>query len=147
MVKNFSLFLALRYLQPKRSFVSVITAISIIGVMLGVGVLLVVIAVMAGFEDEFKKQLLEFEPHIILKPSEQYSSSGADDEGWGEPMDDPDDPFGDLAPVAPPPPDEMMHGADVDSTDVMAGTMNWRDVRADVMSDFPDIVLRCSPFI
>jgi lipoprotein-releasing system permease protein len=146
MVKNFSLFLALRYLQPKRSFVSVITAISIIGVTLGVGVLLVVIAVMAGFEDEFKNQLLEFEPHIILKPSDQYSSSAADDEGWGEPMDDPDNPFGDPDPGAPPPPPEVaMHG-DVD-TDFQPVTKNWRDVRAEMMSAFPDIVLHCSPFV
>ena len=142
MVKNFSLFLALRYLQPKRSFVSVITAISIIGVTLGVGVLLVVIAVMAGFEDEFKNQLLEFEPHIILKPSDQYSSSAADDEGWGEPMDDPDNPFGDPDPGAPPlPPEVAMHG-DVD-TDFQPVTKNWRDVRAEMMSAFPDIVLHC----
>ena len=33
------LFLALRYLRPTRSFISVITVISMLGVMLGVGVL------------------------------------------------------------------------------------------------------------
>jgi lipoprotein-releasing system permease protein len=32
----FELLLALRYLRPKRTFVSVITLISILGVMLGV---------------------------------------------------------------------------------------------------------------
>jgi lipoprotein-releasing system permease protein len=36
----FSLFLALRYLKPKRTFLSIITLISILGVMLGVTVLI-----------------------------------------------------------------------------------------------------------
>jgi lipoprotein-releasing system permease protein len=35
----FSLFLALRYLKPKRTFVSIITLISVIGVTLGMTVL------------------------------------------------------------------------------------------------------------
>ena len=50
----FELLLALRYLRPKRTFVSVITVISILGVALGVGVLIVVIAVMAGFHAQIK---------------------------------------------------------------------------------------------
>ncbi|GEP45296.1 FtsX-like permease family protein [Brevifollis gellanilyticus] len=60
------LFLALRYLRPKRSFVSIITLISILGVMLGVGVLVVVMSVFKGWQVEFKKLLLGFEPHIVL---------------------------------------------------------------------------------
>ena len=37
MLKNhFSLFLALRYLKPKRTFLSIITLISILGVTLGI---------------------------------------------------------------------------------------------------------------
>ena len=64
------LFLALRYLRPKRSFVSIITLISILGVMLGVGVLVVVMSVFQGWQVEFKKMLLGFEPqedyeHIV----------------------------------------------------------------------------------
>ena len=45
----FSLFLALRYLKPKRTSISIITLISILGVMLGITVLVVVISVMTGF--------------------------------------------------------------------------------------------------
>jgi lipoprotein-releasing system permease protein len=59
-------FLALRYLRPKRSFVSIITLISILGVMLGVGVLVVVMSVFKGWQVEFRKLLLGFEPHIVL---------------------------------------------------------------------------------
>lgn len=62
--RNISLFLACRYLRPKGTFVSVITVISILGVSLGVAVLMVVIAVMAGFEQKIKDSVLGFEPHI-----------------------------------------------------------------------------------
>ncbi|WP_075087812.1 hypothetical protein [Verrucomicrobium spinosum] len=64
MTKNFSLYLALRYLRPKRTFVSVITLISILGVTLGVSVLIVVIAVMAGFHAQMKELAVGYEAHI-----------------------------------------------------------------------------------
>ncbi|MGK0188821.1 MAG: lipoprotein-releasing system permease protein [Verrucomicrobiales bacterium] len=150
MVKNFSLFLALRYLQPKRSFVSVITAISITGVMLGVGVLLVVIAVMSGFENEFKKQLVEFEPHIIFKPTAPFAD---EDEGWGEPVDDPEDLFGDseeeIAPVLPP--EQAIAQGAVAADPVVINSQpvasHWEVVKKDIMQAFPDIALQVSPFI
>lgn len=73
MMRSAPLFLALRYLRPKRSFVSVITLISVLGVMLGVGVLVVVMSVFKGWQVEFKKMVIGFEPHLILtqepKPS------------------------------------------------------------------------------
>lgn len=70
MLSRAPLFLAFRYLRPKRSFVSIITVISVMGVMLGVGVLMVVISVMKGFEVDFKKLVIGFEPHIILSQDE-----------------------------------------------------------------------------
>lgn len=57
------LFLAWRYFKPKRSAVSVITLLSVIGVALGVCVLIVVIAVMTGFTDHLKTKLLETGAH------------------------------------------------------------------------------------
>ncbi len=63
---KFSWFLALRYLKPKRTFISIITVISILGVALGVGVLIVVIAVMSGFEKRIKDEWLKVEPPIHL---------------------------------------------------------------------------------
>ena len=42
----FELMMALRYLRPKRTYVSVISLISVIGVMLGVAVLIIVLSVM-----------------------------------------------------------------------------------------------------
>ncbi|MBE2287127.1 MAG: ABC transporter permease [Prosthecobacter sp.] len=62
------LFLALRYLRPTRSFISVITVISMLGVMLGVGVLVFVMSVFSGWQREFRQMLLGFEPHAMVQP-------------------------------------------------------------------------------
>lgn len=66
----FSLFLALRYLKPKRTFVSIITLISIIGVTLGVTVLILVIAVMTGFDRELRQKVIDFDAHILVSTEE-----------------------------------------------------------------------------
>ena len=63
----FELLLALRYLRPKRTFVSVITLISIIGVMLGVAVLIIVISVMSGFDREMREKILGFSAHLRVQ--------------------------------------------------------------------------------
>src|ERR1017187_1804969 len=60
----FELFLALRYLRPKRTFVSVITLISILGVALGVAVLIIVISVMSGFDHDLRDKILGFGAHL-----------------------------------------------------------------------------------
>jgi len=62
----FSFFLALRYLKPKRTFVSIITLISMIGVMLGVAVLIVVISVMTGFDRELRQKVVDWDAHILV---------------------------------------------------------------------------------
>lgn len=64
----FELLLALRYLRPKRTFVSVITLISVIGVMLGVAVLIIVISVMSGFDKQMREKLLGFNAHLKIFP-------------------------------------------------------------------------------
>ena len=62
----FSFFLALRYLKPKRTFVSIITLISVLGVMLGVTVLILVISVMTGFDRELRQKVIDFDAHILV---------------------------------------------------------------------------------
>jgi lipoprotein-releasing system permease protein len=62
----FELLLALRYLRPKRTFVSIITLISILGVALGVAVLIIVISVMSGFDHDLREKILGFNPHITI---------------------------------------------------------------------------------
>lgn len=75
MLSNFSLFLALRYLKPKRTFLSIITLISILGVTLGVMVLILVLAVMTGFERELERKVLGFDAHVLV-------SNGGVMENW-----------------------------------------------------------------
>src|SRR5512137_2496887 len=60
----FELLLALRYLRPKRTFVSIITLISILGVMLGVAVLIIVISVMSGFDKDLRDRVFGFNAHL-----------------------------------------------------------------------------------
>ena len=64
----FELLLALRYLRPKRTFVSVITLISVLGVTLGVAVLIIVISVMTGFDRQLRDKILGFNAHLRVMP-------------------------------------------------------------------------------
>ena len=63
----YELFLARRYLKPRRSAVSIITLTSILGVTLGVAVLMIVMAVMTGFTAEFKSKLIETQSHFQVR--------------------------------------------------------------------------------
>jgi len=60
------LFLALRYLRPRRTFVSVITVLSFLGVTVGVGALIVVLSVMAGFQQRLTEKIIGFNAHITV---------------------------------------------------------------------------------
>ncbi len=62
----FELLLALRYLRPKRTFVSVITLISVLGVTLGVAVLIIVISVMSGFDRDLRDKIFGFNAHLTI---------------------------------------------------------------------------------
>ncbi len=66
---SFPLFLAAKYLKPKRSVASVITCVSILGVMLGVAAVIIVRSVMTGFGDEWEKKILSFKPHVSILPT------------------------------------------------------------------------------
>ena len=70
----FELFLALRYLRPKRTFVSAIMLISVIGVTLGVAVLIIVISVMSGFDKQMRDKILGFNAHLRILRRRQPSS-------------------------------------------------------------------------
>jgi len=72
----FELLLALRYLRPKRTFVSIITLISIIGVALGVAVLIVVLSVMTGFDHDLREKILGFNPHLTISQIDPATQSG-----------------------------------------------------------------------
>ena len=75
---SFPLLLALKYLKPKRSVASVITLVSILGVMLGVAVVIIVRSVMTGFGDIWEEKILDFKPHISLVPRAGNVIAGED---------------------------------------------------------------------
>ena len=60
--------IAFRYLKAKRkeNFISLITVISVGGVGLGVAALIVVLAVLAGFETNLKEKFLGITSHVVL---------------------------------------------------------------------------------
>jgi lipoprotein-releasing system permease protein len=65
---SFEFFIGSRYLRTKQkqTFISLITILSIAGVTVGVMALIVVIAVMAGFESDLKSRILGVESHIVI---------------------------------------------------------------------------------
>lgn len=65
---SYELFIGLRYLKAKRkqTFVSLITLISIAGVMVGVTALIVVIAVMNGFKEDLRDKILGVTSHVVI---------------------------------------------------------------------------------
>ncbi len=65
----FSLFMALKYMKPKRTWLSVISIISVIGVMLGVAVLVIVLSVMSGFDNMWRDKILGFDAHVTVTRS------------------------------------------------------------------------------
>ena len=68
---RFELFVSKRYFKskPKRTLLSLITLLAITGVTIGVTALIVVIAVMSGFESDLKTRIMGIEPHIVIDRS------------------------------------------------------------------------------
>lgn len=64
----FELFLGVKYLKAKRKqrFISVITLISILGVMMGVMALIVVLSVMNGFRADLMSKILGVNSHLLV---------------------------------------------------------------------------------
>lgn len=63
---SYELFISKRYMRAKRKqvFVSIITLISILGIFLGVAALIIVLAVMNGFEEDLRTKILGIRSHI-----------------------------------------------------------------------------------
>lgn len=64
----FELFIALRYLRAKRkqTFISLITLISVLGVILGVMALIIVLSVMSGFQKSLREKILGINAHVVV---------------------------------------------------------------------------------
>jgi lipoprotein-releasing system permease protein len=68
MFRPFSLYVGLRYTGAKRSnhFISFISLVSMLGLMLGVAALILVLSVMNGFDRELKQRILGMVPHATI---------------------------------------------------------------------------------
>jgi lipoprotein-releasing system permease protein len=66
---NFELFVARRYLTARRkqAFISVITAISVLGIMIGVAALVIAIALITGFQEDVQAKILGATSHIMVQ--------------------------------------------------------------------------------
>jgi len=64
----FEVFLGIRYLKAKRkqAFISIITVISMVGVMVGVMALIVVLSVMNGFREDLMSKILGVNSHLLI---------------------------------------------------------------------------------
>ena len=64
------LLMAYRFLKSKDNtgFINIISKISILGIILGVGILITVLSVMNGFEKELRHKILGFTSHVTIYP-------------------------------------------------------------------------------
>ncbi len=64
----YQLFVGLRYLEAKRkqTFISIISIISVGGVALGVMALIIVLAVMSGFEGDLRDKIVGTNSHVVI---------------------------------------------------------------------------------
>ena len=61
-----SLFLAMRYLRPRKSFTTISMGLSILGPIIGVAVLIVVVSVMNGFHQQLRNRFFSLTSHILM---------------------------------------------------------------------------------
>ena len=80
-MKRFELFIALRYLSAKRkqAVISIITAISILGVAAGVMALVIALAITTGFRTTLQRNLLGIYAHVNV-----LEKDGSGVENWRE---------------------------------------------------------------
>jgi lipoprotein-releasing system permease protein len=66
---TFELFVARRYLTARRkqAFISVITSISVLGIMIGVAALVIAIALITGFQEDVQAKILGATSHIMVQ--------------------------------------------------------------------------------
>jgi lipoprotein-releasing system permease protein len=66
---NYELQIALRYLRARRrdAFISITTVFTAVGVMLGVAALIIVLAVMRGFEASLRQRILSLTPQVEIQ--------------------------------------------------------------------------------
>jgi lipoprotein-releasing system permease protein len=68
---RFELAVALRYLRAKRkqTFLSVVSFISVLGIILGVMALIIALALMTGFQEDIQQKILGASAHVMIYPA------------------------------------------------------------------------------
>jgi lipoprotein-releasing system permease protein len=77
MYKPLELFIGVRYLRAKRrnQFISFISVVSMLGIVLGVTALITVLSVMNGFVNELRVRILSMASHVTVSEYEQTVSN------------------------------------------------------------------------
>lgn len=76
---RYEYFIALKHLMKRKGsgFISLISLISVLGVALGVMALIVVMAVMSGFDRDLKAKIVGVNPHILVQAPGGLSNANA----------------------------------------------------------------------
>ena len=80
MFSPFERLVAMRYLRARRKegFISVIAIFSFLGIMLGVAILIIVMAVMNGFRHDLMDKILGFNGHLLVQSTTQSDMTDYD---------------------------------------------------------------------
>ena len=77
LIRSLSLFVGLRYFSSgsrNSRLVSFISLLALSGLTLGVGLLILVLSVMNGFDREMREQILSVVPHVQVTHSQHFPS-------------------------------------------------------------------------
>ncbi len=76
---SFEWLVAKRYLWSKRRhpFVGVVSTISVIGIAVGVAALIVVLAVMNGFDQDMKERIIGLRAHLVIEKEGEFREAAA----------------------------------------------------------------------
>jgi lipoprotein-releasing system permease protein len=70
LLRRFRLFVAFRYLKARRqqAFTSVVTAVSVLGVTVGVAALVIALALLTGFQEDIQDKIIGANAHVFVQP-------------------------------------------------------------------------------
>lgn len=76
---SYEWWIAQRYLWSKRRhpFVGVVSTISVVGICVGVAVLIMVLAVMNGFDEDLKSRIIGTRAHLVIEKESVFNDHGA----------------------------------------------------------------------
>ena len=83
---SYSLFIASRYLtsRSKRTFISIISFMSVLGVAIGVAALVIVMSVYNGVTEEMREKILGANPHVMVMATQAGAFGPEAARGEGE---------------------------------------------------------------